>query len=254
MPAAAARTLTVLSVLAASAEPLTVAQISARTGIARASVSRLLDSLCEEGGITTDGSGRFTTSLALWRIGAAALNRLAVRDIAFPYLTDISGRIPAHVTLCVPEYPNGIAVESWHTVGGQLMSRFPARTFPLLTNAAGRVIAAHESEARREALLAVPLKQRTPLTRTDPGELRAELDLIRRQGYATIDREDNEDVSGFAVPLLGPEGTAAGSIGFGRTGALEAAFVQANVPVALGVAERISWELGWRQRNESRVS
>ena len=142
MPAAAVRTLTVLSVLAASDEPLTVAQIASRTNIARASVSRLLDSLCEEGGVTSDGSGRYAPSLALWSIGAAALNRLSVRDTAFPYLTDVSGRIPAHVTLCMPEFPRAVAIEAWHTVGGHLMSRFPARTFPLLTNAAGRVIAA----------------------------------------------------------------------------------------------------------------
>ncbi len=254
MPAAAVRTLTVLSVLATSDEPLTVAQIASRTNIARASVSRLLDSLCEEGGVTTDGTGRYAPSLALWSIGAAALNRLSVRDTAFPYLTDISGRIPAHVTLCMPEFPRAVAIEAWHTVGGHLMSRFPARTFPLLTNAAGRVIAAYDCDARQDELLRGPIERRTPFTRTDPAELRAELGRIRQQGYAVIDREAMEDLSGFAVPLLGPDGTAVASVGFGRTGALDPAFVQAHVPVALGVAERISWELGWRPRDDSRVS
>lgn len=254
MPAAAARTMTVLSVLASSSEPMTVAQLAAETKIARASLGRLLESLRQEGGVTVDEAGRFGPSLLLWGIGAATMNRLGVRDTAFPYLTDISGRIPAHVSLCVPAFPRAVAVETWSTVGGHLTSRFVWRSMPMLGNAAGRVMAAHECEERREMLLAEPIRQRTPFTRTDPVELRAELDRVREQGYCAVDREDMDDISGFAVALFGEGGAVRGSVSFARSGPLDATFVQNFAPLAVGVAERISWELGWREGSGSRVS
>lgn len=255
MPAAASRTLTVLSVLARSDEPLSVSQLAAETGIARASLVRLLDSLVEEGGVCADGAGRYRPTLRLWTLGAGTINRFRVREVAFPYLTDLSQRIPSHVNLCLPDYPYGWVVESFIAVGGRLTSRLlPEGRHHLLANAVGRAIAAHETRTRQEELLRNVPPPRTRYSMTNPEDIAAELAEVLRRGYATIDRENAGDVSGFAVPLLDGSGRAAGSIGFARSGPLEESFVTEYVPLAIEVAERISWELGWRSGHSLRVS
>lgn len=254
MPAAVGRALTVLDILANADAPRTTSQIAADAGIARASVVRLLDSLVADGSVELDEAGGYRTTLALWRLGSASVNRLVVREIAFPYLVELTASVPAHVTLCLAEFPEGIVVESWRSVAGRLLSRFMGGRFHLLANAAGRAIAAHESDEIQEALLAIPLPQATEHTHVDPRWLREELACVRAQGYATIDREHDADVSGFALPLLNAEGRPAASMGFARMGPLDQDFVHQHVPMAKDVAQRISWELGWRGGGDSRVS
>lgn len=255
MPAAASRTLTVLSVLSRSEEPLSVSQLTAETGIARASLVRLLDSLAEEGGVRADDAGRYRATLVLWTLGAGTINRYRVREVAYPYLADLSQRIPSHVNLCLPDYPYGWVVESFISVGGRLTSRLlPDARHHLLANAVGRVIAAHEPAHRQEELLRDVPPPRTPYSMTNAEDIAAELEGVKQRGYATIDRENVADVSGFAVPLLDGTERAAGSIGFARSGPLEESFLTEYIPLAVEVAERISWELGWRSGQSSRVS
>jgi len=255
MPAAAHRTLAVLAALTAAPGPRTLAQLTADTGVPRVSLVRLLAALEEEGGVVTDAAGRYSPSLLPWTIAAGTVSRGGVRDVAFPYLADLAHRVPANVNLCLPTFPQGIVVESLTAVGGRLTSRLvESGPFHLLATAVGRVIAAFETAENREAVLRMPLPAATPFTRNDPATLAGELALVRERGYATIDREHVESVSGFAVPLFRAGGTPAGAIGFARPGPLDEEFVQQHVTVARESADRISWELGWRSGQAARLS
>lgn len=255
MPAAAHRTLGVLAALASSPEPLTVSQLTTETSIPRASLVRLLAALEEEGGVVLDDAGGYRPSLLLWRIGAGTVNRLGVRDVAFPYLVDLARKVPSHVNLCLPDFPRGSVIESFLAVGGRLTSRLlDNNSFHLLANAVGRVIAAHETEGNQLALLRIPVRRATQWSRCDATDLAEELAATRARGYATIDREHMADVSGFAVPLFDANSRPVGSLGFARNGPLEESFVSEFVPLAIESAERISWELGWRRGQGFRVS
>jgi hypothetical protein len=126
MPAAAARTLTVLSVLAARPSRYGRVNLGAN-GIARLG-SAPARSLCEEGGITTDGSGRFTTSLRSGDRGGAQ-PACGARH-AFPYHGHQRPDPRPRHAVCL-NTPNGIAVESQYTVAVVSHVAVPARTFLL---------------------------------------------------------------------------------------------------------------------------
>jgi IclR family transcriptional regulator, pca regulon regulatory protein len=50
-----------------------------------------------------------------------------------------------------------------------------------------------------------PLEQLTARTISNPGRLRAELDRVRRLGYAETIDELEEGLTGIAVPVRGPD-------------------------------------------------
>jgi len=56
---------------------------------------------------------------------------------------------------------------------------------PLHATSSGQVLLAHVAETDRDALLDKPLHRYTPRTVTNPAELAAELDRVRKDGFAT---------------------------------------------------------------------
>jgi DNA-binding IclR family transcriptional regulator len=69
--------------------------------------------------------------------------------------------------------------------------------------ASGKILLAFAEPNVRERYLSIhPLDALTPRTITDPERLTAELDRVRRQGYATEEEEFAEGVACIAVPVL----------------------------------------------------
>ena len=74
------------------------------------------------------------------------------------------------------------------------------------------------------------------------------------RAFATIDRENVDDISGFAVPLFGATGRPVASIGFSRRSPLDWEFVRQYTPVARDICERIFAELGFRRSGGDNIS
>lgn len=255
MPAAAARTLTLMNTLATAPGGLTFAELTRRTGIARASLGRLLDSLVSEQIVIPDADGsHYSASLRIWEPAAVLLSERRVRDIAFPYMVELSRSLSNQVNLILPELPEIVGIEAVTAVGDRVTSRFLFSRHPALENASGRVIAAFADASAIERVFAVPRVKHTTRTKTDESELRAELARIREAGFATNDREQDPAVSGIAVPLFDGEGCPAGALGLSRRLPLDQAFVEAAVPQALAAAQRISAELGFRSADRPHLA
>lgn len=250
MPAAAARALAVLNALADSGGGLTLAQLGQVTGIGRSSLLRLVDSLVEEGAVLPcQDSARYRASLRVLEPAVQLLGQGRVRGVAFPYMVELARATHHQVNLSLPELPDAIGVESVLVVNGMVTSQQVFSPLHCLANASGRAIAAFSNEADIDRALAIPLERTTPFTRVDRDDLRAELDAIRAKGYATIDREQQPDLSGLAVPLLDATGVAVGALGVSRRLPLDQEFIDATLEPALYASSRISAELGFRSRS-----
>jgi DNA-binding IclR family transcriptional regulator len=80
------------------------------------------------------------------------------------------------------------------------------------TTGVGKVLLAHApDEVRREAFQ--QLTRVTPYSIVQPGQLRAELDRVRRDGYAQTHEEMSLGACSVAVPILAPDGTVVASLG-----------------------------------------
>jgi len=83
---------------------------------------------------------------------------------------------------------------------------------PLHCTSIGKIFLAFEDARLVERVIRNGLPKRARKTITDPDRLRAEVQRVRRQGYAFDDFEFADDMRCVAVPVFGKDGKLVGGI------------------------------------------
>jgi IclR family acetate operon transcriptional repressor len=84
---------------------------------------------------------------------------------------------------------------------------------PLHCTGCGKVLLAYQPDSVITAVIAeMGLPSYTDKTITDPGQFQQELELIRQQGYAVDNGEQEEGVRCLAVPVYGPKGRVVAAV------------------------------------------
>ncbi|MDP9405720.1 MAG: helix-turn-helix domain-containing protein, partial [Actinomycetota bacterium] len=168
------RGLAVLQFLGTTADGATVAELSSATGLDRAVLYRLLDTLGEHGFVVREpGSRRFQLGVALVELGARAGRSLQVRRLALPVMRGLMDAAHEAVCLAVRDRTDVVVVDRveppalFVRVGYHVGFRHP-----LAVGAHGRALLAHLDDADRAAFTA-----RQPL-------LDGELTATRARGFA----------------------------------------------------------------------
>jgi IclR family transcriptional regulator, acetate operon repressor len=196
------RALDILELLASSPGTLGVTEVARETGLAPGTAHRLLVALARRGWVRQDAGRRYGVGLAARRLGDAALGQVA--SVAAPALraaVEVTGEtanlaaLEGDVMVYVAQSPSPHTLRIFAEVG---------RRVPLHSTAVGKVVLAGMDPARAVALLrATDRPARTEHTLTDLDDLRRELDVVRTQGYALDDEEQELGVRCVAVPLPG---------------------------------------------------
>jgi IclR family pca regulon transcriptional regulator len=190
----------VLDCLAAHPAGLSVADVARATGLPRATVTRLLGSLADEGAARRDGAD--------WRLGPgfALLARglePPLPERAGPVLEALAAQLGETVMLAVPEGragarvvaeaagPRMLGVGSW--LGRALED--PASGFVRLR------LAALEPADRRRAVADLRFTAHTESTIRAARPLLAAVEEIARAGHAEVVNEFEQGLAGLAVPL-----------------------------------------------------
>jgi IclR family transcriptional regulator, pca regulon regulatory protein len=175
---------------------VSVAEVARATGLPRATVTRLLGSLADEGAVRREDRA--------WRLGpriAQLAPPLSVR--AGPVLEALAAELGETVMLAVPDGfagarviaeaagPRMVGVGSW--LGRTLED--PASGFVRLR------LAALEPAARRRAVAELRFVPHTERTIRAAQPLLAAVDEIARSGYAEVVDEFEQGLAGLAVPL-----------------------------------------------------
>jgi len=171
--------------------------------VPRSTAYRVLRSLETGGLIVYDRERRsYHLSLALARLGQAALSRMDLRSAARPYLERLARETGESAFLLVVQGRAAVVIDTV-TSEAPLKLTYPVGTpWPLHAGASNKVLLAHLPPEVVDEILAGPLPRITARTTTDPGRLRAELERIRRLGYAYSKGELTPGVVGVAVPVL----------------------------------------------------
>jgi IclR family acetate operon transcriptional repressor len=242
--AAAQRSLAILDVLAE--EPtLGTNEIARRLGTSASTTSRQLATLVEAGLVEhVPATGRYRLGIRLVALATSVLARLDVRAIAHPHLEALATELGETATLSVPADPDAITVDvvrapRYIADGSQL-----GRPSIAHASAAGKVMLAFDGVPPARELQAY-----TPRTITDPSELEAEIERVRRRGWADAFEEREIGLNAIAAPVWASDGGLAGIIAlqgpiprFGRAAA------RAALPLLRERAAAISTELGSQSR------
>lgn len=201
------RGLRVLTTILDSPRPLSLAEVSARTGLNRATVFRILSTLVEGGYLSIDPSTPvYSAGSAIVRHlrGSPLESVLVYRTRAL--LEQVAAETGETVSLYVPSWPDLVIVAvivpshpiRRHSEIGELTTMSSA--------AVGRAYLASMPEALTEAALRLrPLQHPTTASVFSPAEFRERVREARKAGYAMSYEELVEEMNGLAVPILGDD-------------------------------------------------
>ena len=120
-------------------------------------------------------------------------------------------------------------------------------TFPVHPTAGGRIYLAFGKVDLEAYLARQGFESYTPKTVTDARRLRAEVEKVRRQGWAGVPDEWQLGMNAISAPIFGADGALVASIALlGFVQDVPAAPSAAMLEALEGAAARISNNLGWR--------
>ena len=195
-----ARTVALLTAFDETHPRLTLTELADRAGLPLATAHRLVGELTRLGVLTRAPSGHYAVGRRLWQIGLLAPMQTNLREMAAPFLQDLYAATLATVHLAVRD---GTRVLYLDRLSGQRSVPVVSRTGSRLAMHAtgvGKVLLAHAPPDVQLKILS-SLRQITPYTITSPARLRAQLDQVLADGYATTAEEMTLGACSAAVPI-----------------------------------------------------
>jgi DNA-binding IclR family transcriptional regulator len=191
---------------------LTVTQLSARSGLHRATTSRLVEQLCGQGLLTRDTDRRVRIGLRMWELGARAAPTRGLREAALPVLEDLHAVVGHHVQLAVRDGADVLFVERLSAPDAVVNFSHVAGRLPLHVSSSGLVLLAAAPGPVRAEVLAGALPAYTDRTITDPARLRRVLADVHRQGFAVTAGHVHAEAAGVAAPVRDRDGRVVAAV------------------------------------------
>ena len=229
---------------------LGVTELARRLGLGKSTVHRLLATLTAERILEHDpATGTYRLGLMMWELGARVSVHRVLHDAATTVIEELRNATKETVQVAVLDGREVVYVErleSPHTL--RIFGRVGHRNSAHCTST-GKVLLAHLPERRLAALLeGWRPERRTDATVCDPGQLRAELDRVRAQGWAENIGESEVGVASVSAPVRNARGEVIAAVSVAGpvmrvNGDTLRRFFRASV---IQAADAISDQLGWR--------
>ena len=188
-----------------------VSELARSLSCQKSTVFRLLNTLKKEGFIIQDKeTEKYSLSLKLFSLGANTVNNLDLTEAARPILTRLSQASKETIHLCTIDNDQLVylqKIESPHSLQVNMMSRIGQST-PFYCTGVGKVLLAYQPEEKILGYLNnTSLNCFTDHTITEGDALMAELEAIRKNGYAYDNEEHEIGVRCVAAPIFNQAGT-----------------------------------------------
>ncbi|MCA1780783.1 MAG: IclR family transcriptional regulator [Intrasporangiaceae bacterium] len=194
------RALEILEVLADTRGTLGVTEVARAVGLPAGTAHRILVALGQRGWVRQDPGRRYGVGPAAMRLGDAAYREVAA--VSAPALRAAVEATGETANLAVLEGDQMVYVAQSPSPHTLRIFAEVGRRVPLHSTAVGKVALAGLDADRAMALLAGRERvARTPHTLTDPEDLDRELGVVREQGFALDDEEQELGVRCVAVPV-----------------------------------------------------
>lgn len=208
------KALTLLGRFSVEAPEYGLSELARAAGMDKATVLRILNSFAAHGFVEQDQETR------RFRLGSAVLHLARVRENTVPLLSIIRPVLDrlaertgetAHASL-----PDGNALVTLAIALPYRSTRVfvdPAQRLPFHATASGVVfLAAAEPQMSARILSEITLSRHTELTATGMAEVKAKIDIARKNGFAVADRTFESDTVGVAAAFVDASGHARGTI------------------------------------------
>lgn len=200
---ALAKGIGLLSHVAGSKEPLGLTQLSKSLGHSIGAVQRITFTLHQLGYLRKTSAGQgYILGPKSWALGLAISNQIHLRNVAHPYLEDLSKKVGEIVSLGIIEGTEMIYLDRIQTNHILNVNLDLGRRLPAYSTSLGKVVLAFMTEPKQLAFIRemrmVPLTQNTI---TDKKRFLAELRRIRKRGFSINNGETDIGVRSVAAPV-----------------------------------------------------
>lgn len=196
------RALDIIEELAGNGESLKVKELSERLALHKSTVHRLLATLLYRGYAEQDENGRYKVGLKLFEIAGRVLNKMDLRKRVKPFLVGLQQETRETIHLGILDHKDVVYIDKEETseiirMHSEIGSRVDAYCTSL-----GKVLLAYKDVDIHEFYAEGDLKKHTSNTIVDKELLAEHLTLVRRQGYAIDDEEQEPGIRCIGGPIF----------------------------------------------------
>jgi IclR family transcriptional regulator, KDG regulon repressor len=207
----------ILDVLGRSPQGISIKELSGKTGLPKGTTHRFLASLAYFDYVRQESMTKnYHLGFKLVELGNRLLNQIDLRTEAHPYLIELAELTKETVHMVILDHNEALyvdKVDSSEPTGGLRMASVVGARIPTHCSAVGKVMLAFLPEERLISIIKDKgLPRRTENTITDIEELKNHLQLIREQGYALDDEENEKGVKCVGAPIRDQDGNIAAAI------------------------------------------
>ncbi len=237
----------ILKLLADRTEGYKTADIARELDLPVTTTLRIMATLQLEGFVRKTES-RFELGPVLVHLGNASLSRIEIHDAALPVLQSLSTGTDETAHLAVPCDRRSLIVAVHDSAHPLRAASRPGFLADLHCSSTGKVLLAFHYFDQLDALLArAKPARRTPHTLTTLSEIRREIELTRKRGYALDDEEFHAGVRCLAAPVYSSRGTCVAAIGITAAAVrLPRSRVPEIAVLVIAAAAQLSSRLGFR--------
>ncbi len=204
--------LSILENLAGSRGSKGVTELSRELGLTKSNTFRLLQTLTTLGYVKHGEDKTYAATLKTWQIGRSTVENLNLREFAAPEMRHLANETGETIYLAVPENLSVIYIDkidslkpirSWNPVGGAA---------PIHCVGTGKAILAVNYASLRENVKQ-NLSRYTDKTITGVKALDADMEAVKKRGYAFDTGEYRERILSFGAAITLPSGEAIAALG-----------------------------------------
>ncbi len=222
------------------------ADIAGLTNEPLSSVYRLLQSLTGIGWVDRGSRrGVYRLGLLLLTVGSRLEDQLDIRECALPTLRHLLDEIGVTSFLCVRREARAVCVERLEGQAVRSLAMQLGSSLPLYAGAAPRSLLAFLPPAEQREVLKVRTGQAGDPPRPEAAEIEADIDQIRRRGYAVSDADVTAGIAALGAPVFNHRGELAAAISIsGLRPQILGSQEQRNIELILAGADQVSRALG----------
>ena len=242
----------IIEMMAREGGPMRLQDVAAKCGMPASTVLRMLNTLLVYGYVNQDPlTQRYSLSLKFAQLGSRICAQVSLRDVAHPYLRELSQRCHEASCLACEEEMEVVYTD---VVDGpdsmlKIMQRIGKRA-PMHSTGVGKLLLLNYTPKQLSEFVSVKgLPGLTPNTLVTKEALVAKLDEIRRQGYALDDEECELGARCVAAPVRDYSGRIVAGISVsGPISRMSMERIAVIAPVVQEIAAKISRQMAYEEQ------
>jgi IclR family acetate operon transcriptional repressor len=237
-----------LDILSEARTPLSLAELSARSGWPKSTVYGLLVTMRKSAVIEQLADSRYFLGIRLFEYGCSVSGCWSISEIAHPFLQHLAETVGESVFLSILSRTETVTIDQARSREGLRVVSDLGTRLPLHCTSQGKIfLAAMEEQDVTRILSQNPPLAFTPHTLTNQDELREDLNTVRRQGFAIEDGEYKIGLRSVSAPIRDVSGQikyAVGVVGMFRR--IQSPEFQRIIELTTETAAQISAAIGYR--------